>query len=213
MNKKTGCGGLLVIVLIALVFSFAMTNRMMNRDESSDSDERTSVDVVTTTTTTAKAEEPKETEKPEETEKPKETEKQKETEKPAEPEKAETEDTTDNAKREFGIEYVSSQLVTDMWNSEPFLLVTLRFYNNSDKAYAYTKSLAYVAEAYQNGIQCDNILFYEGSEDNITKIQPGYNILVTEAFALTDRSPVQLKVSRLSIFDEAPEIDTTITFQ
>lgn len=128
--------------------------------------------------------------------------------------KADDDKKEDDDKVETTVKLHNSYLTKD-YKGRDVLVVEYEYTNGEDEPKAFMWE--FDANAYQNGIECDNIVFLEYDEelenDNSDKeIQPGVTCIVAETYLLQDMSDVELKVTGFA-FDEDEYLSETIKLQ
>ncbi len=118
--------------------------------------------------------------------------------------KADDDKKEDDDKLETTVKLHNSYLTKD-YEGKDVLVVEYEYTNGEDEPESFM--WAFDAKAYQNGIECDNMVFLDFDEDlendNADKeIQPGVTCIVAETYLLQDMSDVELKVTDFVFDDE-----------
>jgi len=89
------------------------------------------------------------------------------------------------------------------YKGNPCIIVTYTFTNNSDDATSF--ALAYNAEVYQNGVQCETAICQSiDSSSYMSKLQKGASIQAQLAYSTTDTSAVEVDVYELFSLSKTP---------
>lgn len=100
---------------------------------------------------------------------------------------------TDTASEKYAVSIDDGALTTDYAGNQA-LLVTYTFTNNSDDEASFAVNV--ISKAFQNGVQLDTAIGAGGDPSaSLNTIKPGATITVSQAYSITDMSPVTVEVS------------------
>lgn len=117
----------------------------------------------------------------------------------------------DTSSAPYEVTIDDATLTTD-YAGEQALLVTYTFTNNSDDEASFAVNI--MNKAFQNGVQLDMAIGAGAdSTASLNTIKPGATTTVSQAFTLTDMSPVTVEVSETFSFNDELIVEKTFDLQ